>query len=290
MSSSAFFNKYIKKGYKRTRDDIIDDVLISRSGGLNPAKRRKTAETLGEAVAVAKALDFQTPFPMRSGNASGLYNLSLGGSEYKFLDTNIGTGEIGGPIAVPLGPVALIQPLNLLKLGTGSTNRIGSKVQMRSVYWSLMFGYNAEDVDPTVDIANVNCPCRMMIVYDKQTNGAAFAISDLLTTFSGVDNLTPRVIDTNSPNNLNNRDRFVVLADKRFIMQSNGPSARHIKKYKKLNTPVTYKSGNSTGVIGEITTGGLFLVLYRDTELADKNDPIQKITCTGDIRIRFQDP
>ena len=128
-----------------------------------------------------------------------------------------------------------------------------------------------------------------MIVYDKQTNGALPVIGDLLSGFTGIGNATARSIDVNSPNNLNNRDRFIVLSDKRFVFQSNGTSARYIKKYKRLNTSVAYKSGATVGDVTDITSGGLYMLCFCDADIGGVADPAPQISMKGDIRLRYQD-
>lgn len=229
--------------------------------------------------------------PIPSGAPSGLYNMTTSGSEYKFVDTTLGFGGGPGLTYTVVQPVSGVQffLLNGLATGTSSYQRVGSKINMKSLYWCVNFGMCAVDADPATDIATLNTPVRFMIVYDKQANGAQFAITDLLNTTAGVGN-GARGIDTCSPNNLNNRDRFIVLADKRFVLQSEGTSARTIKKYKKLNTQVCYTNGAGVGGISEITSGSLYAVVFRDAEMNNQLDPALTVTMNGLIRLRFQDP
>ena len=160
---------------------------------------------------------------------------------------------------------------------------------MKSLYWSVAFGLQSSDTDPATDTGINNVPVRFMIVYDKQTNGVLPALTDLLSAFSGIGNATARAIDVNSPNNLNNRDRFIVLCDKRFVLQSGGPSTRLIKKYKRLNTSVAYKSGATVGDVTDITSGGLYVITYRDADISMITDPSSTVNVTGDIRLLYQD-
>ena len=261
--------------------------VILSTASAPKAKRRKTAETLEEAVIVANNMDWTGNYPMISGNASGLYNIASGTKEYKFVDVSLGAS--GSSTTVPLGSAATFTLLNGLQLGTAAYQRIGNKIAMKSLYWSLAFSNSASDTSPTTDTAIVNIPVRCMVVYDKQTNGVLPVLGDLLSAFSGIGNATARALDVNSPNNLNNRDRFIVLADKRFILASAGPSARYIKKYKRLNTSVTYKSGATVGDVTDITSGGLYFIAYRDAEMFGTSNPASSVQLTGDIRLRYQD-
>ena len=238
-------------------------------------------------MVIARNIDFTGNYPIVSGNASGLYNISSGTKEYKFVDVTLGT--TGTATAVVTSSSAVFGLLNGLKLGTGAYQRIGNKIAMKSLYTSVTFGMSSAENDSTVDLNVNNRPVRFMIVYDKQTNGSLPVIGDLLSAFSGVDNNVGRAIDINSPNNLNNRDRFIVLMDKRFVLQSHGTTARHIKKYKRLNTSVAYKSGATVGDVTDITTGGLYYLAFCDIDLGNVTDPLSVITMTGDIRLRYQD-
>ena len=261
-------------------------VVLSTASVPKP-KRVKRKETAEEALVVANNMDWTGNFPMISGNASGLYNLSSGTKEYKFVDVNLGTS--GASTGVPLGSAANFVLLNGLQLGTAAYQRIGNKIAMKSLYWSVAFGMNSVDGDPGTDTGTSSVPVRFMIVYDKQTNGVLPALTDLLSAFSGIGNATARAIDVNSPNNLNNRDRFIVLADKRFVLQTGGPSTRLIKKYKRLNTSVAYKSGATVGDVTDITSGGLYVITYRDADISMITDPSSTVNVTGDIRLRYQD-
>jgi len=257
-------------------------------------RKKRAFQALAKAEsAVANTMDWdpnwgpQFNVPIPSGAPSGLYNTSLGGKEYKFVDTYLGT--TGATNTLPLGSAATFTLLNGLKLGTSAFQRIGNKITMKSLYWSLGFGLAAADSDPATDTNVLNVPVRMMIVYDKQPNGALPVLGDLLSAFAGVDNTTARAIDMNSPNNLNNKDRFIVLADKRFILSSNGNSSRHIKKYKKLSTSVAYKSGATVGDITDITSGSLYFIAFTDSEINGVADPVATVGMKGDIRLRYQD-
>jgi len=261
-------------------------VVLSTASVPKP-KRQKRKETLDEALLVANNMDWTGNFPMVSGNASGLYNLSSGTKEYKFVDVNLGT--TGNPTALAAASATSFSLLNGLSLGTAAYQRIGNKIAMKSLYWSLAFGMNSADSDPATDTALNNVPVRAMIVYDKQTNGVLPAVADLLSNVSGIGNATARTIDVNSPNNLNNRDRFIVLLDKRFMLQSGGPSSRYIKKYKRLNTSVAYKSGATVGDVTDITSGGLYFIAWRDLDITGVTDPASTVFMTGDIRLRYQD-
>jgi len=62
-----------------------------------------------------------------------------------------------------------------------------------------------------------------------------------------------------------------------------------IKKYKRLNTAVSYKSGATVGDITDITSGALFFLCWVDASMYSAVDPTWQVKMRGDIRLRFQD-
>ena len=187
-----------------TRGQNRYSPVVLNTASVPKPKRQKRKETLEEAIVVANNMDWTGNYPLISGNASGLYNISTGTKEYKFVDVNIATS--GASLAVGLSASPTIQLLNGLQLGTAAYQRIGNKIAMKSLYWSLAYSCAATDSTPTTDTALVNIPVRAMVVYDKQTNGALPVLGDLLSAFAGLGNATARAIDVNSPNNLNNKN------------------------------------------------------------------------------------
>lgn len=156
------------------------------------------------------------------------YGLSKS-TEKKFVDTTVAVGALAA---------TSITVVNGIATGTDYNTRIGREILMKSVYLRLT-AYNGTDQDAGI---------RIMLVYDKQPNGAAPAITDLLV--SG---------DLVSANNLNNKDRFVTISDRvRKISTASDRGFFH-KKYKSLQTHTQY--GNTGNTIASITSGALFLIL-----------------------------
>lgn len=148
--------------------------------------------------------------------------------------------------------------LNGVATGTDYNTRIGREVTMSS-YYHRMF------ISDTTNIQQVRC----MLVYDKQPAGALPAITDIL-----------QYNDANSPNNLNNRDRFIVVSDKVYTTSPQGVEIKFVKKYKKLRTVTTY---NNTGNgIADIATGALYFVAFAFNNVATT-------TLSGYARVRFVD-
>jgi len=146
-------------------------------------------------------------------------------------------------------------------LGSDMTNRIGRKIRLKSVY---LRGTLQRESYAVGDHPATNC--RLILVHDKQPNGAAPAITDILTASTSVAHL-----------NLNNRDRFAILKDKIWSLDpfylnqtannqysGMGRTVAPIKIFKKLDLEVIFNATNG-GTIADINSGALLLVTIGST-------------------------
>lgn len=181
------------------------------------------------------------------------------GSEIKALDIP--------STAYAITSTGVVTPLNLIQVGSSFFNRIGRRIEMKSIRVS-------GDVNLLRTVATEDY-ARIMIVYDRQTNGAVPTIQDILqtTTQAGANSTTSL-----SGVNLNNRDRFKIIRDKRLFLPAATDTAGVVTNaqppdpvtntyiidmFAKLGGLVTqYKADSSPAVIGDIATGGLFLVTF----------------------------
>jgi len=115
-------------------------------------------------------------------------------------------------------------------------------VKIRSIMCRIVFAKAAT--------TTLESPMRFMIVYDKQTNAATPTVAAILQS----DNIF-------GLQNLDNSNRFVVIMDKTFRFGSVDQTSVVYSKYKKVNLPVQFNTG-SAGTVGDIQTGGLFLVTW----------------------------
>lgn len=137
--------------------------------------------------------------------------------------------------------------LNAIGQGSAFYERVGSKIVIKTIQLN----------------ANVYCPAtysgvvRVALVYDRQSNGAAPAITDVFNsyTFSG----TSGLID-GSGINMQNRSRFQVIRDQFFNLDAAQSLFHHIKWFCKGRWEVEYKS--NTGAITDIATGSLLLFAW----------------------------
>lgn len=162
--------------------------------------------------------------------------------------------------------------LNLISAGSSFFNRIGRKIALQSIYLN---GDIQSGTDPAVSLAQEYL--RIIVVYDAQTNGATPVWSDVVqaTTQANVTSSLAR-----DGFNLNNRDRFKIIINKRFITPETTAAGINatggavtptmneytIQEYRKLNNMETqYKADSSPAVIGDVATGGLFLLVQGST-------------------------
>ncbi|AJD07546.1 capsid protein [Sewage-associated circular DNA virus-26] len=159
------------------------------------------------------------------------------------------------------------QAINLIQQGNGISQRIGNKINLKSV--RLRFS-----LDPTTVTTASPTDTRVMLVYDRQPNGLYPSLNDFLNGVSQSNALlNPSGLALCSSNiNPNNFERFTVLMDKSITLPSSQASSNFgptgdgqnspwwIDEYIKCKgLPVTYKANSAPSVIGDIATGTLFL-------------------------------
>jgi len=166
---------------------------------------------------------------------------------------------------VTMSSTPTIDMLNGIQEGSSFYNRVGRRIHMKSV---AITG----QVHITGNGAGTYEYCRILLIYDRQPNGANPAISDVLLTVDNQGNLSS---DPFSGLNMNNAERFLVLRDTRIDIPLNSGAAltqavaaindysckTNIKMYVPLNNLEThYKASTNPAVIGDIATGSLLLI------------------------------
>jgi len=157
---------------------------------------------------------------------------NVGGKEYNFVDTTVNQ-ECDTTGAVTL--------LNGVAAGTSASQRIGRKINIRSIAMNLRLVAKA-----TTTISD----CRIVLVWDTQTNAAAPAITDIYDA-----------INATSMRNISNGSRFRILRVWEEVIIGNsatpasGQEARIFKDWRLCNFVTTYNAGGGA-TVGDITTGG----------------------------------
>lgn len=173
-----------------------------------------------------------------------------GTREIKSFDTQIGANATlptyGTPPTYSDPSVAFtgITQINDVQIGNTYFQRIGSKIVIKSVQLTTTVVASAQTVLGSV---------RLMLVYDRQPNGSAIAISDLLKN-----NNTNVTLDSGI--NMANRSRFLILRDK-YVNIDGAQSLFHtVKWYVKGRWETEF--GSSVGTIADINTGCLYFVCF----------------------------
>lgn len=185
------------------------------------------------------------------------------GTEKKVLF--IGSQSLG--TFLTMNTTAQIQCINLIQVGSSMFNRIGRKLEMRSL--RLVADLNTLNVTRATIQPDMG---RIMIIYDRQTNGANPAIADFL---QDTDQAGTNTTDALSGLNMNNRERFVTILDKKLSLPQATATAgvltnvfpndvgipTQIDEFRKLRGLTThYKADSNPAVIGDISTGALFII------------------------------
>lgn len=182
---------------------------------------------------------------------------------------------------------------NLIAPGSGSMNRVGRKIFCKSlrVFGTVTLRQSFEAT--TGDFYGNTF--RMMVVWDKQPSGALPIFSDIFaaTPQSGTDAST-----TMSLPRYDNMSRFQVLRDVRISADALSPSnlgttnetqrEYSFDEYIKLgNRQTVYGADNATAVIGDISSGGLYVIFRARLETGGTNTWFVN---TGSMaRLRYSD-
>ena len=173
--------------------------------------------------------------------------------ELKFLDTSSVSALVAtaGVIHAP--------SLNLIAQGTGESERVGRKVTVRAIHGKIHFKM------PASAATSNGAALRLMLVKDKQANGAAPAVTDVLQAASWL-----------SFNNLDNGGRFQTLWEHVESLNpesgSGGTSRGVNNQFREfhitgVSIPIEYSGG--VGVIGEVRSNNLFLLAISDAAQGD---------------------
>lgn len=201
----------------------------------------------------------------RTGGAYGRFQPSGVESKYADISLNLAT--------LPSGVSWGFTSVNQIPVSDGPSGRIGRSVTLTSI--QLMYNLDLHHTETNVVYM------RLMVVLDKQCNGAAPAYVDLMNANSAL-----------AYRNLDNADRFVVLHDK-FIrytpsalsapgsMRFSGPT--FVQVYRKCNIPIVFDNSATTGALATIRSNNVFVVGYLYGATTNLND------LKGILRVRYRD-
>lgn len=170
------------------------------------------------------------------------------------------------------GEVPATGQLVLIPQGVTESTRVGRKCSIISIHMRGVVVFTPGAAATASSVA------YFYLVQDTQTNGAAAAVTDVLTS----NNMSVAM------RNMSNIDRFKVI--KRFIIPLTS-SAGVTTAYNTVNIPFEYYTGcqipieysSTTGAIGEIRSNNLFILAGTEGSSDDT------ITMSGLCRVRFLD-
>jgi len=246
-------NQYAWKKYVNPR--IAEQYRIHGPKPYGPAlppAMRKNVNTVPQ----KKKMNSTNQQALRVG---GWANPSAGG-EVKFVDNSVSLATAIGAATWTAG-----QLLNGLANGSDASTRVGRKVTLKSVLVRASAALAATSVGGS--------PLRILVVYDKQANATAPAITDILLA----DSFT-------SQNNLSNRDRFVTVFDQiTDTLSVNSNFSLSQTMFKRINMETMFNAG-SAGTIGDITSGSLYLFFCQNSGIT-----VAAPTMIYRTRVRYTD-
>lgn len=186
----------------------------------------------------------------------------------KAVDQYVLPGAAGTATSLSLNSTVAYTLLNAIQNGSGPTQRIGSKIKLAGVQLRLAL----KTLRSSTDLQEA---WRVIIVYDRQPNGAAPTVSTLTggLDYAGSEIQADGIFDMIHPSN---RDRYIVLYDKtvrpRYMSTTAGPVApvsavagdqqyMLINKFVKIpGFPTVYGASSTPPVVGDIRTGSLYVI------------------------------
>lgn len=211
--------------------------------------------------------------------------------ELKGMDTSLTTA---GPIVATTNTNANSFVLNLVQAGSGSWNRIGKRIRMKSARLRGVAAFLWAGSATTGNF--VNSCLRMVVVYDAQPSSGAIPTFD--TIFGVTDQSGTESSHVLAPLRYDNTDRFRVLRD--VVLEcpdisttATGTQGRVLlefpfDEYIKMPLLETVFSGNTNPMtIADISTGALYVYFRQTVSLDDFYE--WSINSYSSCRLRYTD-
>lgn len=206
----------------------------------------------------------------RTGGYYGRYSGRR--AELKFHDIDINSTN---PIPTAGEILAANASLNVIAQGNTESQRIGRKLTIKSILWRMKFRILANTAASTTEDS-----VRIILYLDKQCNGAAAVVTDILETASFL-----------SFNHLANSSRFVILMDKHIQLnqmagggdgttEDYGAKGTRVQFFKKCNIKIEYDDSATTGVLTSCRSNNLGVLFISSAAQCD---------CVSKMRLRYSD-
>jgi len=231
------------------------------------------------------------PKPVGIGRAAQIPRQLMPRGETKCFDVvNATNGALQVPVAC--NDAALIFCINAVSTGSGAWNRIGRRITMKSLYLQGFFTSNLASITAASIAQNV----RIMIIYDKQSNGANPALSDILRDQINNNGQDSNLTLQTSGLNMNNRDRFEIILDKRFMLPgctaaggpgifNGGNQTNTVEEFRNLKgREVQFRSDSVPSTVADIAAGSLIMMTF-----GDRPNTASPFLFTFSCRIKYTD-
>lgn len=195
------------------------------------------------------------------------------------------------PIITTTGTNANALVLNCIQPGSGSWNRIGRKIMLKSIRLRGTVAFSSTPSAAGVENGNW---VRMVVVWDQQPSGAAIPTWE--TIFGITDQAGTESSTIMSPVRYDNTDRFKVLRDKiiDYQLQPSTPvSTASISEqvtfdeYFQLgNREVVYSGQSNPCTIADISTGALYVYFRAFTSDTTQAASVSSVSYA---RLRYSD-
>lgn len=162
-------------------------------------------------------------------------------TEQSFLDTQTSVATINSTHTI-------LQLCNMVQ-GDDHEQRQGDQVKFTSISIKWTFKLASDSSAPAF--------IRVMLIRDKQTNGAIYTAGDIFTDASVDDTIVSAL-------NLDNKYRFDVIMNKVIQLNPNGRETHYLKFYKKLDMLVRY--GGNAGTIADLNSDSYSLLIVSDID------------------------
>lgn len=223
-------------------------VFVTAKQRSRLSQQRNRARQIRSAMADARRYGPVVPGYTQTGGYYGRYNRTP--SENKFFETSVTSTNVNANGSI------FSDSLNLIPEGTTESQRLGRKCTINSIH------IKGELEHPELtSLAQADNKVRLILYLDKQCNGAAATVTNILET-----------ADVNSFRNLAEVGRFQILYDKTIAINANVTSAyngttivegtgaviKHVGINKKVNIPLEFSA--STGAITELRSNNIGLL------------------------------
>lgn len=255
--------------YKSGKSAMASFGAYMKARHANPGSRRRTTSR------AMKRARYTVPYKsrgyLRAGGSYGRYQGKW--REQKWLDTAIAQSDV-------TATGVIFPSFNLVAQGTSENQRIGHKILIKSLDMRLCI-YKSHDPALT-DAQMAASVIRIIVFVDKQANGAAATMADLLADSNAVV----------SHYNTNHELRFRILSDRIHKLEPIGTFSdtagdaqrpglsKYVNVKKSLNLPEIFSS--TAGVISELQSNNIGMLAVVSSSGTGFN-------LEGTVRIRYYD-